>query len=140
MDKNLLSELDDVFNDIKDKDTMYERLPDGEYLAKIEDIIVGESKTEKPMVTIVFEVTHGPLEGKQHRKFLLLSGKDESQLKQNLHRYATEVKKLGVDVSKGLSATFEQLEEKIGTEVKLELKTTKNKNGTEWFNASFSVL
>lgn len=140
MEKNILDELNDVFDEIKDKDTMYERLPDGEYLATIADIIVGESKTEKPMVTFVFEVTHGPLEGKQHRKFLLLSGKDESQLKQNLHRYATEVKKLGVDVSKGLSATFDQLQDKVGTEVKLELKTTKNKNGTEWFNASFSVL
>lgn len=140
MDNSVLKELNDVFDDIKDKDNLYERLADGEYLATIADIVVGESKSEKPMVTMVFEVTHGKFTGRQHRKFLMLSGKDEAQLKQNLHRYATEVKKLGVDTGKGLNATFEQLQDKIGTEVKLTISTTINKNGTEWFNTSFNLV
>lgn len=140
MEDSILKELNDVFEDIKDKDTLYERLADGEYLAVIEDVIVGESKTGKPMVTIVFEVTNGPKEGKQHRKFLMLSGKDESQLKQNLHRFATEMKKLGVDTSKGLQYTLEQVVTKIGLEVKLTIETTVNKSGSEWFNTSFEIL
>lgn len=140
MDNKLLNELNEVFDEIKDKDGVYDRLPDGDYLAKIADITVGQSKNDKPMVTFVFEVTNGPKEGTQHRKFLMLTGKDESNLKQNLHRYATEVRKLGISTDAGLASTFDQLEEKIGLEVKMTITTTVNKNGTEWFNTSFEVL
>jgi len=135
-----MDELNDVFEEVKDKDSTYDRLEDGEYLGILSDIIVGESKAGKPMLTMVFEVTHGPREGRQHRKFFMLSGNDEKQLKQNLQRYATEIRKIGIDTSKGLNSTFDQLMLKIDDEFKFTIKTTLNKNGTEWVNTSFEAV
>lgn len=139
--QDFMKELQDVFEDVKDKDTMFENLNDGEYMANILEVIVGESKRGKPMVTMIFEVTYGADKGRQHRKFMLLSGKDERQLKSNLHRYATEIKKLGIDTSKGLESTFEQLDKIADVPVKMTITTTVNKNnGSEWTNTSFELI
>lgn len=140
MEHDLMNELNDIFEEVKDKDAEYDRLEDGEYLGVLSDVIVGESKAGKPMLTMVFEVTHGPKEGRQHRKFFMLSGNDEKQLKQNLQRYATEIRKIGIDTSKGLNSTFDQLMLKIDDEFKFTIKTTLNKNGSEWVNTSFELV
>ena len=139
-EKGLMDELNDVFEEIKDKETSFERLPDGEYLGVIEDVMIGESKAGKPMVTMVFSVTHGKYEGRQHRKFFMLTGNDEAQLKSNLMRFATEIRKLGVDTSKGLTAAFDELMMKVDDEIKFTIKTTINKNGTECVNTSIEVV
>lgn len=138
---DLIHELEGIFNEVKDQEMVFENLKDGDYLAVVEDVIVGESKMEKPMVTFVFAITHGDSAGRTHRKFLLLSGKDESQLRQNLNRYATEVKKYGIDTSKGLQNTFDQLHTVRGREVKLTISTTVSKNtGTKFTNTSVELL
>lgn len=138
--EDIMRELEAAFDEVKDKDTVYEGLPDGEYLAEIEDIIVGESKMGKPMVTILFEVSHGKYKGSKHRKFLLLSGNDEKQLRSNLHRYATEIKKLGISTSDGLTATFAQLPDACGMTAKLTISTTLSKNGKTYTNTSFEIV
>lgn len=140
MEKDLMNELNDIFEEVKDTDASYERIEDGEYLAVLSDVIVGESKAGKPMLTLVFEITTGPREGRQHRKFFMLSGTDEKQLKQNLQRYATEVRKIGIDTSKGLNSTFDQLMLRVDDEFKLTIKSTLNKNGSEWVNTSFEAV
>jgi hypothetical protein len=136
----ILNDLEDMFNEVKDQEGVFTRVPDGEYLANLADIVVGESKSGSPMVTMVFEITNGEHEGKQHRKFLMLTGKDEMQTKQNLNRFATEVKKLGVDTSKGFNNTIEQLPNFVDTECKIEITTTVSKQGKEFVNTSFEVI
>ena len=137
---DIMKDLEDIFNEVKDKEGVYDRIPDGEYLANLADIVVGESKTGKPMVTFVFEITNGEYEGKQHRKFLMLCGKDEQQTKQNLNRFATEIKKLGVDTTKGFNAALDQLPNFIDTECKITITTTVSKQGNEFVNTSFEVV
>lgn len=140
MDNNLMKDLEGIFNEVKDQEGVYSRLPDGEYLTNLIDIVVGESKSQKPMVTMVFEVTNGEYEGQQHRKFLMLTGKDEQQTRQNLNRFATEMKKLGVDTSKGFSSTIEQLPKFTDKECKIKIETTVSKQGNEYVNTSFEVV
>ena len=137
---DVMKDLEAIFDEVKDQEGVYTRIPDGEYLATISDIVVGESKTQKPMVTITFEISEGEHKGEQHRKFLMLTGKDEMQTRQNLNRFATEIKKLNVDTSKGFNASIEELETKIGTECKITITTTVSKQGKEFVNTSFEVL
>lgn len=137
---DVMKDLEGLFNEVKDQEGIYSRIPDGEYLANLSDITVGESKTEKPMVTMVFDILQGEYEGKQHRKFLMLTGKDEMQTRQNLNRFATEIKKLGVDTSKGFNAAIEDLPNHIDTECKLKVETSVSKQGNEFVNTSFEVL
>lgn len=136
-----LQDLDKIFQEVKDQEEVYQNLPDGEYLAEIEEVKHGDSKKGIPMVTIIFNITHGEYEGKQHRKFLMLAGKDKDQTTQNVHRYATEIKKLGLNTSKGLESTFAQFPTLSGKSVKLTLKTTISKsNGSAFLNTSIEVL
>ena len=137
---DIIRELEDIFGEVEKKDTMFENLPNGEYLAEISEIKVGESKMGKPMVTFVFKVTYGEHEGRTHRKFMLLSGKDEKQLRANLHRYAQEAKRLGVDTSKGLDYTLEKIQEISEVAVKLKISTTLSKSGDEWTNTTFELV
>lgn len=137
---DVMKDLEGLFNEVKDQEGVYSRIPDGEYLANLSDITVGESKTGKPMVTMVFDILQGEYEGKQHRKFLMLTGKDEMQTRQNLNRFATEIKKLGVDTSKGFNAAIEDLPNHIDTECKLKVETSVSKQGNEFVNTSFEVL
>ncbi len=140
MDDNLMKDLEGIFNEVKDQEGVYTRLPNGDYLTNLTDITVGESKSGKPMVTMIFEVTNGEYEGQQHRKFLMLTGKDEQQTRQNLNRFATEMKKLGVDTSKGFNSTIEQLPKFTDTECKITITTTVSKQGNEFVNTSFEVV
>lgn len=140
MDKNLIEDLEGIFNEVKDQEGVFSRLPDGEYLTNLIDITVGESKNGKPMVTMIFEVINGDYEGQQHRKFLMLTGKDEQQTRQNLNRFATEMKKLGVDTSKGFNSTIEQLPKFTDKECKITISTTVSKQGNEFVNTSFEVI
>lgn len=137
---DVMKDLEGLFDEVKDQEGVYSRIPDGEYLANLSDITVGESKTGKPMVTMVFDILQGEYEGKQHRKFLMLTGKDEMQTRQNLNRFATEIKKLGVDTSKGFNAAIEDLPNHIDTECKLKVETSVSKQGNEFVNTSFEVL
>lgn len=137
---DVMKDLEGLFDEVKDQEGVYSRIPDGEYLAILSDITVGESKTGKPMVTMVFDILQGEYEGKQHRKFLMLTGKDEMQTRQNLNRFATEIKKLGVDTSKGFNAAIEDLPNHIDTECKLKVETSVSKQGNEFVNTSFEVL
>jgi len=57
MAKDLMDELDGIFNEVKDKENVFEGIPDGEYLAIIDEIKSGESKAGDPMVTMIFEIT-----------------------------------------------------------------------------------
>lgn len=138
--EDVMKDLEGIFNEVKDQEGIYTRVPDGEYIANLADITVGESKSGKPMVTMIFEITNGEQEGKQHRKFLMLTGKDEQQTRQNLNRFATEMKKLGVDTTKGFSSTIEQLPNFVDTECKITITTTTSKQGNEFVNTSFEVI
>lgn len=138
--EDVMKDLEGLFDEVKDQEGIYSRIPDGEYLANLSDITVGESKAGKPMVTFIFDILQGEYEGKQHRKFLMLTGKDEMQTRQNLNRFATEIKKLGVDTSKGFNAAIEDLNNHTDVECKIKVETTVSKQGNEFVNTSFEVL
>lgn len=137
---DIMKDLESIFDEVKDLEGVYERIPDGEYIANLADITVGESKSERPMVTFTFEITEGEYAGKNHKKFLMLSGNNESQTRQYLNRFSTEIKKLGVDTSKGFNNAIEQLPDHINTECKIKIETTVSKQGKEYINTSFEVL
>ena len=56
MSKSDLKELNNLFNDVKDKDesefSNFTKIPDGNYDAVIEDLEVTESKAGKPMFVL----------------------------------------------------------------------------------------
>jgi len=135
-------ELLGIFDEVKDKESLFIGLPDGEYLAKVVDMELGESKNrELPMVTISFEIIEGEEKGRIHKQFLMLAGKNDSQLRQNVHRYATSIKKFGIDTSKKIIDTFKEFNKAIDKEVKLKLETTvAKKTGNKYQNTSFEVL
>ena len=130
----MIEELNELFMEVKDNEITYENVPDGEYLAKVTDAGYKLSKSDKPMVQFSFEITEGEYEGKTHNKFMMLCGNDETQLKGNLTRYGTEIKKYGI-VATSIQDSFDQLKNIIGKEVKLTI-TTKN----EFTNTSVEVL
>ena len=138
--EDIMKDLENIFDEVKDQDGVYSKIPDGEYLANLSDIVVGESKNGKPMLTMIFEITNGDYTGKEHRKFLMLTGKDEQQTRQNLNRFATEVKKLGVDTSKGFNNVIEQLPNFVNKECKIKIETTVSKQGNEFTNTSFELI
>ncbi len=130
----MIEELNDIFMEVKDAPIEYENLPEGEYLAKVIGAEYKLSKSDKPMVQFSFEITDGEYEGRKHNKFMMLCGKDESQLKGNLNRYGTELKKYGIEAT-SIQDSFDKLAGIIDTEVKLTI-TIKN----EFTNTSVEVL
>lgn len=141
LDKNDLKELSSLFDEVKDTpvEDFYENLPDGQYKAKIADLEVTESKAGNPMMVISYEILAGEYKNFVHKHFLLLTGGNESQLKQNINRYANAVKKLGIDTSKGLEHTFNNLGAGLDKKVTVKLETTVSGNGRSYTNTSFDV-
>ena len=144
LDELLFDDLDEIFQEVKDKEAFevmeFEGLPDGDYTAKVESLERTESqRSGLPMVVISFVITEGEYEGVVHKDFLVLGGKDEKQMRQNVNRYATKIKKLGID-TKNLKTTFAQFEKALDLEVRLEIKTTVSRNGNKFTNTSFEVL
>lgn len=139
--EDFMQELEKVFNEVKDQEAVYESLPDGEYLATLSKVEAKDSKKGLPMVVMTFNITHGDYTGREHRKFMMLTGKDFDQTKQNIHRYSTEIKKYGVDTSRGLEATFNQFDSIVGTNVKLTVSTIiAKKDGKAYTNTSVEVI
>lgn len=132
----MIDELNNIFMEVKDAEPEFENLPDGEYLAIVTNAEYKLSKAEKPMVQFSFKITEGEYKDKIHNKFCLLSGKDEQQLRSNLNRYGTELKKYGLVVT-SIQDSFDQLKQTIGKDVKLTLKTNENSGFT---NTSVEVL
>lgn len=130
----MLDELNELFMEVKDNEISFENLPDGEYLAKVIDAQYKLSKSDKPMVQFSFEITDGDYAGRKHNKFMMLCGNDETQLKANLTRYGTEIKKYGI-VATSIQDSFKQLEIITNKPVKLTI-TTKN----EFTNTSVEVI
>ena len=131
----MIEELNNIFMEVKDAESEYENLPDGEYLGIVVGAEYKMSKSEKPMVQFQFKITEGDYKDKIHNKFCLLSGKDEAGLRANLNRYGTELKKYGLVVS-SIQDSFEQLKNTIGKEVKLTIKTS----DSGFTNTSVEVL
>lgn len=127
---DILNELNDIFNEVKDQDQEFEKLPDGEYLCIIEDIIQKDSKAGNPGVLATLSITYGEHANKKIWKWFNLTGKDEKQLRNNLQRYALEIRKLGVSTDRGLNGTFDQFPALEGMEVVAKIKTSKGYTNT----------
>ena len=138
---DFLQDLDKLFNEVKDKEGVYENLPDGEYMADFVDVKFGDSKKGIPMVTMRFRITHGEYEDKEHRKFMMLAGDDKTKTEQALQRFSREMKSIGIDTSKGLQGIIDAFPTLEGVPVKLTLKTTISKtSGKEFLNTAVEVL
>jgi len=144
MNKNDLKELNNLFNQVKDKDesefSNYTQIPDGNYKAVIDDLEITESKSGKPMFVLSFKITEGEFKDQIHKQFIMLCANDETQLARNLNRYATTVKKLGIDTDKGIEDTFNQLGKGLNKEVIVKVETSVAKNGNSYTNTSFDLV
>lgn len=142
--KNDLKDLNNLFNQVKDKDesefSNYTTIPDGNYKAIIDDLEVTESKAGKPMFVISYKIMEGEFKDQIHKQFIMLCGNDETQLSRNLNRYATTVKKLGVDTTQGIEYTFSHLGVGLNKEVIVKVETTVSKNGSSYTNTSFDLI
>lgn len=144
MNKEELKELNKLFEEVKNKGEDdfddFLHLPDGNYMAKVDDIEFTESQSGKPMVVISFEIISGEYKGTIHKQFLMLAGNNEIQLHRNLARYSTTIQKLGISVDNGLQDTFENFEKGLNKEVILKLDTTiSKKTGKSFTNTSFDL-
>lgn len=143
MNKNDLKELNSLFNEVKDLKEEelngYVQIPDGIYKAIIDDLEITESKAGNPMFVISYQITDGEFTGEIHKQFILLCANDETQLKRNINRYATTVSKLGVDISKSISDTFNNLGVGLNKKVILKIETTISKKGNSYTNTSFDL-
>ena len=144
MNNKDLKELNDLFNQVKDKDesdfSNYITIPDGNYKALIDDLEVTESKSGKPMFVLSYKITEGEFKDQIHKQFIMLCGNDETQLLRNLNRYATTVKKLGIDTEQGIEYTFKHLGVGLNKEVILKIETSVGKNGNSYTNTSFDLV
>ena len=144
MNKNDLKELNGLFNQVKDKDesefSNYVTIPDGNYKAIIDDLEITESKAGKPMFVLSYKITEGEFKDQIHKQFIMLCGNDETQLLRNLNRYATTVKKLGIDTEQGIEYTFNHLGVGLNKEVILKIETSLSKNGNSYTNTSFDLV
>lgn len=144
MNKNDLKELNGLFNQVKDKDesefSNYTQIPDGNYKAIIDDLEITESKAGKPMFVISYKITEGEFKDQIHKQFIMLCGNDETQLSRNLNRYATTVKKLGIDTEQGIEYTFNHLGVGLNKEVIVKVETSVAKNGNSYTNTSFDLV
>ena len=144
MNKNDLKELNGLFNQVKDKDesefSNYTQIPDGNYKAIIDDLEITESKAGKPMFVISYKIMEGEFKDQIHKQFIMLCGNDETQLSRNLNRYATTVKKLGIDTEQGIEYTFNHLGVGLNKEVIVTVETSVAKNGNSYTNTSFDLI
>lgn len=132
--EDVMGELENIFNEVKDADSVFENIPDGEYLAEIQGAEYRESKTGRPMVMISAKVIHGQYEGKTHNKFIMIAGKDQEATRRNLNRMAKELQALGVNTDGGFQATLDNLDTLEGVEVTMKIETT---NG--WTNTHLNL-
>lgn len=144
MSKSDLRDLNNLFNSVKDKDEAeingYIQVPDGNYQAVIDDLEVTESKSGKPMFVISYKITSGEYKDVIHKQFIMLCGNDETQAKRNINRYATTVKKLGVDTNQGIEYTFNHLGVGLNKKVIVKIETSIAKNGNSYTNTSFDLI
>ena len=144
MNKNDLKELNNLFNQVKDKDESdfnnYITIPDGNYNAVIDDLEITESRTGKPMFVLSFKISDGEFKDQIHKQFIMLCANDETQLARNLNRYATIVKKLGIDTNNGIEDTFNHLGVGLNKKVIVKIETTVSKNGNSYTNTSFDLV
>lgn len=144
MNKDDLKELNALFNEVKDVDETelsgYITIQDGNYKAIVDDLEVTESKNGKPMFVLSYKITDGEYKEQIHKQFIMLCANDEAQLKRNLNRYATTVKKLGIDTTKGIDHTFNNLGVGLNKKVILKVETTVAKNGNSYTNTSFDLV
>lgn len=132
--EDVMGELENIFNEVKDADSVFENIPDGEYLAEIQGAEYRESKAGRPMVMISTKVIHGQYEGKTHNKFIMIAGKDQEATRRNLNRMAKELQALGVSTDGGFQATLDNLGTLEGVEVTMKIETT---NG--WTNTHLNL-
>lgn len=144
MRKEDLKDLASLFDEVKDSDESefsgFEQLPDGIYKATVDDLEVTESKAGNPMFVLSYKIKAGDYKGYVHKQFIMLSANDETQLKRNINRFATTVKKLGIDTSKGLENTIKDLSAGLDKEVIITLETTVSRNGKSYTNTSFELV
>ena len=144
MNKSDLKELNNLFNQVKDKDesefSNYTTIPDGNYKAIVDDLEVTESKAGKPMFVLSFKITEGEFKDQIHKQFIMLCANDETQLARNLNRLATTLKKLDIDTEQGLEYSFNHLGVGLNKKVILIVETQIAKNGNSYTNTSFDLI
>lgn len=144
MSKSDLKDLNNLFNNVKDKDESefsgFTQIPDGNYQAVIDDLEVTESKSGKPMFVISYKITDGEFKDVIHKQFIMLCGNDETQASRNINRYATTIKKLGVDTTQGIEYTFNHLGVGLNKKVIVKVETSVAKNGNSYTNTSFDLI
>lgn len=143
MNKQDMRDLNNLFNSVKDMDEKefsgFKKIVDGAYNALIDDLEVKDSKSGKPMFVVTYKILDGEFKGYNHKQFIMLCGNDETQVSRNLNRFATTIKKLGIDTTQGLEYAINNLGRGLNKQVIVKVETTVAKNGNEYTNTSFEL-
>lgn len=141
MDNEDLKELNAIFQDMGGVDKIesytnnYEQLPDGVYLGEIEKFETKNAKTSgKPMAVITIAVEGGQKEF----KYLMLAGADLKATQIAVAKAVSQLKKLGV-TGVELSDFLSGAEKLVGTRVRLTIKTTVSRTGSEFRNQDIEL-
>lgn len=136
-----LNELDAIFegmggvDKIEDYTNSFPKLPDGNYIGEIEEIVSETSKKGNPQIKIVIAVE----DGKKEYKYMTLVGTELKETQAAVARAVSQLKKLGVDGVE-LRDFLRNMEKLVGTRVKLSIKTTvSKKTGKEFRNTDLEL-
>lgn len=113
-------------------DGEYQKLPDGEYDAVIDNVKFAESKKGNIMFVWEFIITDGPFIKYHEWKYSVLNSPE------NMKRLTTDLNKFGIDTEKGIEKIEKQFNNLVDVPVILiiESKVSKNDPDTVYRNIS----
>lgn len=125
---SILDELNDLFEEVKDQEQQeFEDIPAGTYSGILKEVTYKEAnKNGQPFCMAQFVIDGGEYDLKTHGQYFGLLHAKPEVTKIWLSVFSNFAKSLGVDVSKGLVSTIEQLTELSGVEVVFEIKRNDN--------------
>lgn len=138
MDRTIRNELDNLLKEAGDIQVQegegFEDLPEGDYLATIQDMVIKESKSGNLMLEWEFIID--PKEnfgGRHHWKYAMLTDA------KNVKRAVTELEKFGLDCS-SIAQIEEGFTQLLDKKVVITIKHSKLSNGNTFVNTSVNPV
>lgn len=138
MDRTIRNELDNLLKeagDLKVQDGEgFEELPEGDYLATIQDMVIKESKSGNLMLEWEFIIdTKEAFGGRHHWKYAMLTDA------KNVKRAVTELEKFGLNCS-SIAQIEEGFTQLLDRKVVITIKHSKLANGNTFVNTSVNPV
>lgn len=138
MDRTIRNELDNLLKeagDLKVQDGEgFEDLPEGDYLAAIQDMVIKESKSGNLMLEWEFVIdAKESFGGRHHWKYAMLTDA------KNVKRAVTELEKFGLNCS-SIAQIEEGFTQLLDKKVVITIKHSKLANGNTFVNTSVNPV